>query len=66
MRSVIQDKEYKTFTSENQFLSIKRVYDDRKNMAIKRMTETDREYPELYERFEKKRQDRMLNQLRIN
>lgn len=66
MRSVIQDKEYKTFTSENQFLSIKRVYDDRKNMAIKRMTETDREYPELYEIFEKKRQDRMLNQLRIN
>ena len=48
MRSVIQDKEYKTLTSEEQFMAIKRVYDDRKNMAIRRLTDTDEEAPELF------------------
>ena len=64
MRSVIQDKEYKTLSSEEQFIAIKRVYDDRKNMAIRRLTETDLEFPELYNKFEDIRKERIFKQLR--
>ena len=66
MRSVIQDKEYKTLSSEEQFIAIKRVYDDRKNMAIRRLTEEDVEFPELYKKFEEIRRERILKQLRAN
>jgi hypothetical protein len=66
MRSVIQDKEYKTLSSEEQFKSIKRVYDDRKNMAIRRLTEEDVEFPDLYKKFEEIRRERILKQLRAN
>ena len=52
MRSVIKSPKYKTLSNENKFNEIERVFKARRANAVRVMTETDNESPELYKIFQ--------------
>ena len=53
MRKVIKSPTYKTLSDDRKFEFIQRVYQDRRNNAVDRMTKSPFEFPELYNLYEK-------------